>query len=84
MKEWESAHNKYLESIGNLTLTGYNQEYSNKIFKEKRDMENGFRNSSLKLNRRLSQQKEWGAKQIKDRSSELAKLSIDILEFLTS
>ncbi len=80
-ENWEAIHNKYLESIGNLTLTGYNQEYSNKIFKEKRNMENGFKNSGLKLNRHLSQQKEWNEKQIRDRSNELAKTAINIWSF---
>ncbi|RJS49678.1 MAG: hypothetical protein CIT03_02500 [Methanobacterium sp.] len=78
---WESIHNKYLESIGNLTLTGYNQEYSNKTFEEKREMKNGFRDSGLKLNRHLSQQNEWGEKQIRDRSTELAKIATNIWDF---
>ncbi len=80
-EEWEFIQNKHLESIGNLTLTGYNQEYSNKTFKEKRDLPNGFKNSGLKLNRHLSQQREWGKKQIQDRSSELAKIALDIWKF---
>ena len=79
--DWEVTHNKYLESIGNLTLTGYNQEYSNKRFIEKREMTNGFKESGLKLNRHLSQQKEWGAKQIKERSAELAKIALEIWSF---
>lgn len=80
-ENWELTHNKYLESIGNLTLTGYNPEYSNKTFKEKRDMQNGFKDSGLKLNRHLAQQKEWDEKQIKERSSELAKIAIKIWSF---
>ncbi len=50
-EEWErdlgenfkEIHNKYLHTIGNLTKTGYNQEYSNKSFQEKRDMEKGYK-----------------------------------------
>ncbi|GAA8152570.1 hypothetical protein NP05234_02600 [Helicobacter pylori] len=46
-KEWErdlggnfqAIHDKYLHTIGNLTLTGYNTEYSNRSFQEKRDIE---------------------------------------------
>ncbi|GAA7500891.1 hypothetical protein HpBHB23_11890 [Helicobacter pylori] len=42
-KEWErdlgenfkEIHDKYLHTIGNLTLTGYNSEYSNRSFQEK-------------------------------------------------
>ncbi|GAA7461162.1 DUF262 and DUF1524 domain-containing protein [Helicobacter pylori] len=46
-KEWkkdlgenfQAIHEKYLNTIGNLTLTGYNEKYSNNSFQEKRDME---------------------------------------------
>lgn len=37
-ENFQAIHEKYLNTIGNLTLTGYNQEYSNKSFQEKRDM----------------------------------------------
>ncbi len=60
-KEWErdlgenfqAIHDKYLHTIGNLTKTGYNQEYSNNSFQEKRDMEKGFKDSPLRLNQSL-------------------------------
>ncbi|GAA9094748.1 hypothetical protein TW0001_12890 [Helicobacter pylori] len=42
-ENFQAIHEKYLHTIGNLTLTGYNYEYSNKPFQEKRDMENGFK-----------------------------------------
>lgn len=32
---WKEVHNVYLHTIGNLTLTGYNSEMSNKFFIEK-------------------------------------------------
>ena len=34
--DWEEVQGKYLHTIGNLTLTGYNAELSNKSFNEKR------------------------------------------------
>lgn len=37
--------NKYLHTIGNLTITGYNSEMGNKDFIYKRDSEKGFKNS---------------------------------------
>ncbi len=49
----EHIHDEYLSSLGNLTLTGYNLEYSNHPFAHKRDTEGGFRQSPLKLNRNL-------------------------------
>ncbi|MFP6179463.1 DUF262 domain-containing protein, partial [Helicobacter pylori] len=35
-ENFQAIHDKYLHTIGNLTLTGYNQEYGNKSFQEKR------------------------------------------------
>lgn len=55
-ENFKAIHEKYLHTIGNLTLTGYNAEYSNNSFREKRDMEKGFKQSSLKLNQSL---KNW-------------------------
>ena len=35
--EYKQVHEKYLHTIGNLTLTGYNSEYQNKCFVDKLD-----------------------------------------------
>ena len=40
--EWERIQETYLHTLGNLTLTGYNSEYSDRPFVEKRDMKGGF------------------------------------------
>lgn len=42
---YKDIHLKYLNSIGNLTLTGYNSKYSNRAFKEKQTMDKGFKES---------------------------------------
>ncbi len=52
-ENFQAIHEKYLHTIGNLTLTGYNKEYNNKPFKEKRGMEKGFKQSPLKLQSRF-------------------------------
>lgn len=39
-----------LHTLGNLTRTGYNSEYSDRPFVEKRDMPGGFKQSPLVLN----------------------------------
>jgi len=51
--DWERVRETYLHTLGNLTLTGYNSEYSDRPFPEKRDMPGGFRESPLKLNQGL-------------------------------
>ncbi len=48
--EWERIRQTWLHTLGNLTLTGYNSEYSDRPFTEKRDMDGGFKESPLKLN----------------------------------
>jgi len=75
---WEEIHNKYLHTLGNLTLTGYNSEYSDKPFAEKRDMEGGFRNSPLFLNQGLGTLENWDEEAIKNRAKVLSKKAISI------
>ncbi|WQY23389.1 DUF262 and DUF1524 domain-containing protein [Helicobacter pylori] len=85
-EEWErdlgenfkEIHDKYLHTIGNLTLTGYNPEYSNKSFQEKRDMEKGFKNSPLRLNQSLRDLESFGEEEIKKRANDLADLALKI------
>ncbi|GAA9293900.1 DUF262 and DUF1524 domain-containing protein [Helicobacter pylori] len=86
MEEWErdlgenfqEIHDKYLHTIGNLTLTGYNTEYSNKSFQEKRDMEKGFKDSPLRLNHGLRDLESFGEEEIKKRANDLADLALKI------
>ncbi|MGL2521563.1 GmrSD restriction endonuclease domain-containing protein [Helicobacter pylori] len=77
-ENFEAIHEKYLHTIGNLTLTGYNSEYSNKSFQEKRDMEKGFKQSSLKLNQNLKDLESFGEKEIEKRASDLADWALKI------
>ncbi|WQZ69574.1 DUF262 and DUF1524 domain-containing protein [Helicobacter pylori] len=77
-ENFEAIHEKYLHTIGNLTLTGYNSEYSNKPFKEKRDMEKGFKQSSLKLNQSLKDLEPFGEKEIEKRANDLADWALKI------
>lgn len=75
---WELTHQKYLDTLGNLTLTGYNPEYSNKSFIEKRDMSKGFKDSGLKINRDLEKLSTWTEKEIKGRAEALSKIAMKI------
>ncbi|WP_231209527.1 DUF262 and DUF1524 domain-containing protein [Helicobacter pylori] len=77
-ENFQEIHNKYLHTIGNLTLTGYNQEYSNNSFQEKRDMEKGFKQSPLRLNQSLKDLESFGEKEIKKRANDLADLALKI------
>ncbi|UOS30862.1 DUF262 and DUF1524 domain-containing protein [Helicobacter pylori] len=77
-QDHERIHTQYLHTIGNLTLTGYNNEYSNKSFQEKRDMEGGFKDSPLRLNQGLRDLKSFGEEEIKKRANDLADLALKI------
>lgn len=71
-EKWADIHEKYLHTIGNLTLTGYNPELSDKSFLEKRNIVGGFKDSPLRLNSSLAQLEHWNESEIVKRANELA------------
>ncbi len=77
-ENFQEIHDKYLHTIGNLTLTGYNSDYSNKSFQEKQGMEKGFKDSPLRLNQGLRDLKSFGEEEIKKRANDLADLALKI------
>ncbi|MFC5440026.1 GmrSD restriction endonuclease domain-containing protein [Rhodanobacter ginsenosidimutans] len=76
--DWERVHAQYLHTLGNLTLTGYNAEYSDRPFAEKRDMKGGFAQSPLKLNEGLGSCADWNEQAIVKRAEHLATHALDI------
>ena len=68
----DEVHAHWLHRLGNLTLTGYNAEYSNSTFQEKRDRPGGFRESAVLLNKDVAAETEWTSKQMEDRGRRLA------------
>jgi uncharacterized protein with ParB-like and HNH nuclease domain/predicted transport protein len=76
--EWKRVKETWLHTLGNLTLTGYNSEYSDKSFSDKRDMSGGFKNSPLRLNEGLGQLEQWNEDAIKARASKLADLAVHV------
>ena len=77
-KDWERVRDTWLHTLGNLTLTGYNSEYSDRTFPEKRDMPGGFKESPLRLNHGLGQLENWNEDTIKARASKLATTAVSI------
>lgn len=78
--EWERVQQQWLHTLGNLTLTGYNAEYSDRPFIEKRDMTGGFKESPLKLNAGLGLLGTWNEPAIQDRANRLADQAITVWE----
>ena len=78
---YQEIYNKYINTIGNLTLTGYNSSLSNKSFIEKRDMEKGFKESRLRLNNYLGSIDKWGEDEIVKRAEMLYDLSLEVWKY---
>ena len=77
--EWQRVQQTWLHTLGNLTLTGYNSEYSDRSFAYKRDQVTGkegkkigFKYSPLNLNEGLGEVERWDEEAIKLRAIRLA------------
>jgi len=77
-------HEKYLNTLGNITLTGYNSSMSNKPFLEKRDMEKGFKESRLYLNKSLHEINHWNKDTIINRAKSLQNIALKVWKYPTS
>lgn len=78
--DWKQIQQKYLHTLGNLTLTGYNSEYSDYPFVYKRDQvinadgkKIGFKYSALNINEGLGEVEKWDASAIQIRAERLAR-----------
>lgn len=67
--EAERVHTEWLHTPGNLTLTGYNPELSDKPFASKREMYN---QSNIHMTRQVGTHDKWTEAEIINRSKELA------------
>lgn len=76
--EWERVQQTWLHTLGNLTLTGYNPELSDRPFTEKRDMKGGFAQSPLRVNQGLGQLERWTEEAIKERADRLSTTAIAV------
>ena len=76
--EWKRVQETWLHTLGNLTLTGYNAEYSDLPFGEKRDMKGGFKESPLRLNEGLGALDTWNEATIQVRAKQLAERAVEV------
>jgi uncharacterized protein with ParB-like and HNH nuclease domain/predicted transport protein len=79
--EWQRVHETWLHTLGNLTLTRYNSEYSDRPFPEKRDMTWGFKESPLRVNQGLGILESWDEEQIRNRAERLSGVAVDVWRF---
>lgn len=76
--DWQRIQQQWLHTLGNLTLTAYNSEYSDRPFAQKRDMKAGFKESPLKLNAGLGQTDTWNEQTIQARARHLAEMATHV------
>ncbi|MEI0509437.1 HNH endonuclease family protein [Brachyspira intermedia] len=76
---YKEIHDKYVNTIGNLTLTGYNSELSNKSLEEKQEM---YKDSKfLFLNKDILDLKIWNKNIIIERSKRLIKKLLEYYKY---
>ena len=70
-----AIHAKWLHTVGNLTLTGYNPELGNRSYTLKRTT---FALSHFELNRHFGNDERWGPIEIENRARELFKIALQL------
>lgn len=79
--EWDSKRELYVHTIGNLTLTAYNQELSNSDFLAKKKF---YADSHIELNKYFSTVDKWLPDDIENRSLKLAEETLEIWPYFGS
>jgi predicted transport protein len=76
--DWKLVQETWRDRLGNLTLTGYNSEYSDLPFSDKKKLVDkqgrqvGFEFSPLRLNRFMAERQVWTAAEIEAHGKDLA------------
>lgn len=76
---YASIHEEFLHTLGNLTLTGYNSNLSNKSFTEKTGMLQAMSKSNF-LNKDIIDKSVWTVEEIKLRSERIAQDIVKIFK----
>lgn len=63
---WADTHKRWVNTVANLTITGYNSELSNRPFTEKRAL---YAESPYRLTRALGALDSWGEDELKTRAA---------------
>ncbi|HZK08494.1 MAG TPA: DUF262 domain-containing protein [Bacteroidales bacterium] len=82
IEDYNFIKENYLNTIGNLTLSGNNGKLGNKAFKDKRDLDGaGYKESRLWMNKNLSGLDKWDKTEIENRFDLLSKRFLKIWEY---
>jgi len=74
---WNEIQIKWLNRLGNLTLTAYNSTYSDRPFEDKKTIKGGFADSSVRLNKYVRDQAVWTDAEISARTDTLAQRAVE-------
>lgn len=77
-EKWENIKDRYLHTLGNLTLTSYNSELSDNSFSVKKTIHGGFNNSPLFLNESVRNESTWNEDAIQRRAGTLAQKAVSV------
>ena len=70
---WEYVHDRYLHTLGNLTLTGYNSELGDRPFKEKKELLSDSVTHIVELYKDVKDKDTWNAENIEKRANRLSR-----------
>ncbi len=90
--EWERIHERYLHTFANLTLTGYNSNYGNRSFAEKRDgffdskgqEVIGLNKSSFKLTESIKNKDKWTEEEMIERCNALTERFLKLFPMIST
>lgn len=90
--EWERIHERYLHTFANLTLTGYNSNYGNRTFAEKRDgfldakgeEVIGLNKSAFKLTESVKNREKWTEEEMIDRCNILTERFLKLFPMIST
>jgi len=75
---WKEVQDKYLHTLGNLTLTGYNSEYGDLPFVEKKKKIDEYQTKIVNLYSDVKSCDVWNAEAIEKRADRLSKVVLSI------
>ena len=77
---WYDTWTKYLHTLGNLTLTGYNSELGDRPFEEKKNLLEAKQSKVLILNDYFRNCTQWTENEINERANKMSKILLNLLE----
>ena len=77
-ENWMNDRDRWLHTLGNLTLTGYNSELGDRPFSEKKSLIEDNQTKAVILYQDIKDKESWNAKTIQDRGERLANIILKL------